>query len=116
MVKKVLDDAPAQEAGAAEDRHLSDICHLTHDRATGPPVCAAAQALSGRLQAKLALPAPEEQARSRLRDHASEADAQAEARPEVHILLRASPHNCAALPWRWPFSSGRPPRATITPR
>ena len=28
MVKKVLDDAPAQEAGAAEDRHLSDICHL----------------------------------------------------------------------------------------
>ena len=45
MVKKVLDDAPAQEAGAAEDRHLSDICHLTHDRSTGSPVCAAAQAL-----------------------------------------------------------------------
>ena len=61
MVKKVLDNAPAQEAGAAEDRHLTDICHLTHDRATDPPVCAAAQALSGRLQAKLALPAPEEQ-------------------------------------------------------
>ena len=36
MVKKVLDDAPAQEAGAAEDRHLSDICHLTRDCATGP--------------------------------------------------------------------------------
>src|SRR5262245_38526525 len=41
MVKKVLDDAPAQETGAAEDRHLSGICHLAHDRATGPPVCAA---------------------------------------------------------------------------
>jgi hypothetical protein len=61
MVKKVLDDAPAQEAGAAEDRHLSDICHLTHYRATGLHRFAAAQALSGRLQAKLAPPAPEEQ-------------------------------------------------------
>jgi hypothetical protein len=39
MVKKVLDDAPAQEAGAAEDRHLSDhLCHLTQDGATGSPV------------------------------------------------------------------------------
>jgi hypothetical protein len=45
MVKKMLNDAPAQEAGAAEDRHLSDICHLTHDDAIGSPVCAAAQAL-----------------------------------------------------------------------
>ena len=60
--RRLLDDAPAQEAGAAEDRHLTDICHLTHDRATDPPVCAAAQALSGRLQAKLAPPAPEEPA------------------------------------------------------
>ena len=45
MVKKMLDDAPAQEAGAAEDRHLSDICHLTNDDVTGSPVCAAARAL-----------------------------------------------------------------------